>query len=220
MTPNSPFALRTTSLVALLSLALVSGCANMSERQKGTAQGAGIGAIGGAIISSATGGKAGTGAVIGGAIGAVAGNIWSKRMEDKRKAMEAATQGTGVEVTRTSDNRLQVNVPSDISFAVGRADLRPDLLPVLDKFAAGLDASMSVHVIGHTDNTGSDAINNPLSVDRASSVRSYLVSRGVPATRVSIEGRGERQPIADNNTEQGRARNRRVEIFLSDTQGG
>jgi outer membrane protein OmpA-like peptidoglycan-associated protein len=201
-------------------LALVSGCANMSERQQGTAQGAGIGAIAGAVISSATGGKAGTGAVIGGALGAVAGNVWSKRMEDKRKAMEAATQGTGVEVIRTADNRLQVNVPSDISFAVGRADLRSDLLPVLDKFAAGLDTSMTVHVIGHTDNTGSDAINDPLSVNRANSVKSYLVSRGVPSTRVTIEGRGERQPIADNATEQGRARNRRVEIFLSDQQAG
>jgi outer membrane protein OmpA-like peptidoglycan-associated protein len=220
MTSFTPPFLRSTSLLVLSSLALVSGCANMSERQKGTAQGAGIGAIAGAVIGSATGGKAGTGAVIGGALGAVAGNVWSKRMEDKRKAMEAATQGTGVEVTRTADNRLQVNVPSDISFAVGRADLRPDLLPVLDKFAAGLDTSMTVHVIGHTDNTGSDAINDPLSVNRANSVKSYLVSRGVPSTRVTIEGRGERQPIADNATEQGRARNRRVEIFLSDQQTG
>lgn len=214
------FAFRATSVAVMASLALVSGCANMSERQKGTAQGAGIGAIGGAILGSATGGKAGTGAVIGGAIGAVAGNIWSKRMEDKRKAMEAATQGTGVEVTRTADNRLQVNVPSDISFAVGRADLRPDLMPVLDKFAAGLDTNMTVHVIGHTDNTGSDAINDPLSVNRANSVKSYLLSRGVPSTRVTTEGRGEHQPIADNATEQGRARNRRVEIYLSDQQAG
>jgi outer membrane protein OmpA-like peptidoglycan-associated protein len=220
MSHLSPPFLRSTSVLVLTSLALVSGCANMSERQQGTAQGAGIGAIAGAVISSATGGKAGTGAVIGGALGAVAGNVWSKRMEDKRKAMEAATQGTGVEVIRTADNRLQVNVPSDISFAVGRADLRSDLLPVLDKFAAGLDTSMTVHVIGHTDNTGSDAINDPLSVNRANSVKSYLVSRGVPSTRVTIEGRGERQPIADNATEQGRARNRRVEIFLSDQQAG
>jgi outer membrane protein OmpA-like peptidoglycan-associated protein len=217
-TPFLP--LRHTSVLVLASLALITGCANMSERERGTAQGAGIGAIAGAVLGSATGGKAGTGAVIGGAVGAVAGNIWSKRMEDKRKAMEAATQGTGVEVTRTSDDRLRVNVPSDISFAVGRADLRPDLLPVLDKFAAGLDTSMTVHVIGHTDNTGSDAINDPLSISRANSVKNYLVGRGVAPSRVSTEGRGERQPIADNATEQGRARNRRVEIFLSDQQAG
>jgi outer membrane protein OmpA-like peptidoglycan-associated protein len=149
---------------------------------------------------------------------AVAGNIWSKRMEDKRKQMEAATQGTGVEVTRTADNRLQVNVPSDISFDVGRSALRPALHPVLDKFASGLDGSMKVMIVGHTDSTGSDAINDPLSVDRAASVRDYLVMRGVSPTRISIEGKGSHQPIADNSTAEGRARNRRVEIFLSEAQ--
>lgn len=209
--------LRGTGLALAVALAF-SGCAEMGPREKGTATGAAIGAIGGAVISSATGGKAGTGALIGGAVGAVAGNIWSKRMEDKRKQMEAATQGTGVEVTRTADNRLQVNVPSDISFDVGRSALRPALHPVLDKFASGLDGSMKVMIVGHTDSTGSDAINDPLSVDRAASVRDYLVMRGVSPTRISIEGKGSHQPIADNSTAEGRARNRRVEIFLSEVQ--
>jgi outer membrane protein OmpA-like peptidoglycan-associated protein len=209
--------LRGTGLALAVALAF-SGCAEMGPREKGTATGAAIGAIGGAVISSATGGKAGTGALIGGAVGAVAGNIWSKRMEDKRKQMEAATQGTGVEVTRTADNRLQVNVPSDISFDVGRSALRPALHPVLDKFASGLDGSMKVMIVGHTDSTGSDAINDPLSVDRAASVRDYLVMRGVSPTRISIEGKGSHQPIADNSTAEGRARNRRVEIFLSEAQ--
>lgn len=209
--------LRGTGLTLAVALAF-SGCAEMGPREKGTATGAAIGAIGGAVISSATGGKAGTGALIGGAVGAVAGNIWSKRMEDKRKQMEAATQGTGVEVTRTADNRLQVNVPSDISFDVGRSALRPALHPVLDKFASGLDGSMKVMIVGHTDSTGSDAINDPLSVDRAASVRDYLVMRGVSPTRISIEGKGSHQPIADNSTAEGRARNRRVEIFLSEAQ--
>lgn len=220
MTQNlsrSQRALRGTGLALAVALTF-SGCAEMGPREKGTATGAAIGAIGGAVISSATGGKAGTGALIGGAVGAVAGNIWSKRMEDKRKQMEAATQGTGVEVSRTADNRLQVNVPSDISFDVGRSALRPALHPVLDKFASGLDSSMKVMIIGHTDSTGSDAINDPLSVDRAASVRDYLVMRGVSPTRISIEGKGSHQPIADNATVDGRARNRRVEIFLSEAQ--
>ncbi|WP_435526398.1 OmpA family protein [Ideonella oryzae] len=215
--PRSPRLMRGTGVALAVALAF-SGCAEMGAREKGTATGAAIGAIGGAVISSATGGKAGTGALIGGAVGAVAGNIWSKRMEDKRKQMEAATQGTGVEVSRTADNRLQVNVPSDISFDVGRSALRPALHPVLDKFASGLDSSMKVMVIGHTDSTGSDAINDPLSVDRAASVRDYLVMRGVSPTRISIEGKGSHQPIADNATVDGRARNRRVEIFLSEAQ--
>ncbi|MFZ2989952.1 OmpA family protein [Ideonella sp.] len=198
----------------------LAGCANMGARERGTAQGAALGAAGGAVISAATGGKAGTGALIGGAVGAIAGNIWSHKMEDKRKAMEAATKGTGVEVTRTQDNQLQVNVPSDISFDVGRATIKPELRPVLDHFAAGLDGTMQVRIVGHTDSTGSDAINNPLSVDRAESVKSYLADRGVKSGRITTDGRGSRQPVADNGSEAGRARNRRVEIFLSEPQTG
>ena len=193
---------------------LVSACANMSEREQGTAKGAGIGAVAGAIIGSATGGKAGTGAVVGGAIGAVAGNLWSKRMEDKRAAMEQATRGTGIDVARTANNELKVNVPSDFSFDVGRSAIKPDMRPVLDQFAQGLDPNMRVRIVGHTDSTGSDAINNPLSVDRAQSVRDYLGARGVAVTRIETTGRGSHEPVADNATDAGRAQNRRVEIFL------
>lgn len=203
------------ALVATVAAALLlGGCANMSERQKGTAVGAGIGAGVGAVIGKTTGGKAGTGAVVGGAIGAVAGNLWSKRMEDKRREMEQATAGTGVTVARTDDNQLRVNLPGDISFDSGRSNIRPDMAPILSKFAQGLDGSMNVQITGHTDSQGSDAINNPLSKDRADAVRDYLVAQGVPATRISTVGRGEHQPIADNTTAEGRAKNRRVEIFL------
>lgn len=203
-----------TLVVSLLAALAATGCANMSERQKGTAGGATIGAVAGAVLAKATGGKAGTGAVVGGAVGAVAGNLWSKRMEDKRKAMEQATQGTGIEVARTADNELKVNIPSDFSFGVGRADVKPEMRPVLDQFAQGLDPSMHVRVIGHTDSTGSDTVNNPLSVDRAQSVRSYLVNKGVAGNRIDTDGKGSYLPVADNNTTAGRARNRRVEIFL------
>ncbi|WP_128000207.1 OmpA family protein [Piscinibacter defluvii] len=205
--------LRPITSVALAA-ALLTGCANMSERQKGTAIGAGVGAGVGAVLSSATGGKAGTGAVVGGAIGAVAGNLWSKRMEEKRAAMQQATQGTGIDVSRTADNQLKVNVPSDFSFDVGRAAIKPAMRPVLDQFAAGLDPAMRVRIVGHTDSTGSDAINNPLSIERAQSVRDYLATRGVVPARVETEGRGSHEPVADNASEAGRAQNRRVEIFL------
>jgi outer membrane protein OmpA-like peptidoglycan-associated protein len=207
------------ALLALTVLAAaLSGCADMSARQKGTATGAGIGAIGGAVLASATGGKAGTGAVVGGAIGAVAGNLWSKRMEDKRKAMEAATKGTGIDVVRTADDRLKVNVPADFSFDVGRAEVKPTMSPVLDKLAQGLDANMQLQVIGHTDSSGSDAVNNPLSLQRAEAVREHLTRRGVAVGRIAVEGRGEREPVADNGSAAGRAQNRRVEIYLRDTQ--
>lgn len=201
--------------LAAASLLLV-GCETMSERQKGTAAGAGIGAVTGAVLSSATGGRAGTGAVVGGAIGAVAGNIWSKKQEERRAAMEQATKGTGVEVSRTNDNQLKLNIPNEVSFNVGSAAVRPAMRNVLDPFANSLrdDANARISIIGHTDSTGSEATNNALSVERAQSVRDYLVGRGVPATRIETAGRGEREPIADNSTAEGRAKNRRVEIFL------
>ena len=210
------------SIAAIAGVLALSGCADMSPTQRGTATGAGIGAGLGGIIGAATGGGGGGralgGAAIGGAIGAVAGNIWSNRMENQKRAMEQATQGTGVQVTQTADNRLKLEIPSDISFDTGRADIKPEMRPVLDRFASTLveNPATTVTIVGHTDNTGSDAINNPLSVNRAQSARDYLVSRGVASSRISIDGRGSREPIADNSTEAGRARNRRIDIFLAE----
>jgi len=209
---RSPLAI---ALLAASALA-ASGCADMSERQKGTAVGAGVGAGVGAAVGSVTGGRAGTGALIGGALGAVAGNLWSKRQEDRRVAMEQATRGTNVEVTRTADNQLKINVPNDISFDTGSAAIKPELRAVLDPFANSLqgDPAALVTIVGHTDSTGSNELNQRLSIERANSVRDYIVVRGVSAARVSTAGRGELEPVADNSTESGRARNRRVEIFL------
>ena len=205
---------RSAALSILATVVALAGCESMSEREKGTAQGAAIGAAAGALIGAATGGSAGQSAVIGGVVGAVAGNLWSKNMEDKRKAMEAATAGTGIEVARTQDNQLQVNVPSDLSFDIGRADIKPALRPVLDQFAQGLDPKMRVRIVGHTDSTGNDAINDPLSVQRATSVRNYLSNRGVDPARTEVQGRGSREPVADNTTPEGRAQNRRVAIVV------
>jgi len=194
----------------------LAGCESMSETQKGTAGGAAIGAVGGAVISAATGGKAGTGAVIGGAVGAVAGNLWSKKQEERRKQMEQASAGTGLDVSRTADNQLKINVPSDVSFDINSAAIKPQLRGVLDSFASSLqgDPTAEVTIIGHTDSTGTPAINNPLSLARAQSVRDYLGNRGVNTSRVQTSGRGDREPVASNSSEAGRAQNRRVEIFV------
>jgi outer membrane protein OmpA-like peptidoglycan-associated protein len=206
--------------LALATLAcasvFITGCESVTPTQKGTAVGAGGGAVAGAVISRATGGSAGTGAVVGGAIGAVVGNIWSKKQEERKAALEQSTRGTGVEVSRTADNQLKLNVPNDISFDVNRANIRPELRNVLDSFAGSLqgDPNVRVSIVGHTDSTGNDATNNPLSLERAQSVRDYLSSRGVSSSRIDTAGRGEREPIADNGSEAGRARNRRVEIYL------
>ena len=99
----------------------ISGCAdmNLSDTQRRSAMGAGVGALGGAVLSSATGGKAGTGAVLGAGVGALGTYIWSQNMEKQKREMEQATQGTGIGVTQTQDNQLKLDIPSDISFDTG-----------------------------------------------------------------------------------------------------
>jgi len=206
-----------------LAMAGLSGCATMTETQRDTAVGAGIGAVTGAVIGRATaGGNRGrstaTGAAVGAALGAAGGYLWSQNMQQQRAAMEQATAGTGIGVSQTADNQLKVQIPSDLSFDVGRFDIKPNMRPVLDNLASTLNQHpvTTVSIIGHTDSTGSDAVNNPLSVNRAAAVRDYLVMRGVSAQRISIDGRGSYQPIADNATAAGRAMNRRVEIFIAE----
>ena len=203
-------------------IVLATGCASMDDTQRRTATGAGIGALAGAVIGSATGGSAGTGAVVGAGVGALGTYIWSQNMERQKRDMERATQGTGIAVTQTADNQLMLNIPSDISFAVGRSDIQPNFAPVLDQFAEGLrnNPYTDVRIVGHTDSTGSDAINNPLSMDRAASTRNYLTARGVDGRRIAIDGMGERHPIATNDIAEGRARNRRVEIFVGERPRG
>jgi len=203
------------SLVIAMSAAAmaVAGCADMSQTQKGTAVGAGVGALAGAAIGGNT-----RSAAVGGLLGAAGGYVWSRHMQDKKVAMERATMGSGVQVSQTSDNQLKLNIPSDVSFDTGRADIKPNMRPILDQFANGLSnqPNTEVRIIGHTDNTGSDAVNDPLSVQRAQATKQYLAARGVDPNRVVIAGRGEREPVASNNTEAGRAQNRRVEIFLGE----
>ena len=209
-----------TGVAAVVILA--TGCAEMSDTQRRTATGAGVGALAGAVLSSATGGRAGTGAVVGAGVGALGTYIWSQNMERQKREMEQATQGTGIAVTQTQDNQLKLDIPSDISFAVGRSDIQSNFAPVLDRFAEGLrnNPNTDVRIIGHTDNTGSDAVNNPLSLERAASTRNYLTGRGIDGRRISIEGMGERQPIATNDTAEGRSRNRRVEIYVGERPRG
>ena len=207
------------SIAAVLAL---SGCANMSETERGTAKGAGIGAGLGAVIGGVGGGSKNIagGAAIGGLLGAVAGNVWSNKMENQKRSMQQATQGTGVQVTQTADNRLKLEIPSDISFDTGRSDINSSFRPILDRFATGLvdNQAATVTIVGHTDSTGSDAVNNPLSFDRASRTRDYLASRGVAPQRINVDGRGSHEPIASNANESGRARNRRVEIYVAEQQ--
>jgi outer membrane protein OmpA-like peptidoglycan-associated protein len=205
-----------------MALAL-SGCANMSETQRDTGMGAAIGAVAGGLIGAATAGgnkgkSAATGAAIGAALGAGGGYLWSQNMQKQRAEMEQATAGTGIGISQTSDNQLKVDIPADVSFDVGRHAIKPNMRPVLDRLASTLNQHpvTTVTIIGHTDSTGSDSVNDPLSINRAASTRDYLVQRGVSAQRIAVDGRGSRQPVADNTTAAGRAMNRRVEIFIAE----
>ena len=206
-----------------LAMGGLSGCANMNETQRDTGMGAAIGAVAGGLIGAATAGgnkgkSAATGAAVGAALGAGGGYLWSQNMQKQRAEMEQATAGTGIGISQTTDNQLKVDIPADVSFDVGRYAIKPNMRPVLDRLAATLNQHpvTTVTIIGHTDSTGSDAVNDPLSVNRAASTRDYLVQRGVSAQRIAVDGRGSRQPVADNSTASGRAMNRRVEIFIAE----
>jgi len=210
-------AARLAACAAALML-LLGGCASSSYDPNPTRDTA-IGAAAGAAVGAAVHGSNRThGALAGAAVGALGSYIWSSQMAKQKQQMETATRGTGVQVTQTADNQLKLEVPSDISFATGSARIAPALDPILDRFAQTLleNPRTTVRIVGHTDSTGSDAINDPLSVNRASSVRNHLAARGVAGDRIAIDGRGSREPIADNATEAGRARNRRVDIFVGE----
>lgn len=200
-------------LALVASSVALGGCANMTETQRNAAIGAGLGSLAGVALGDSKGA-----AVIGAGVGALGGYAWTKHMADKKAAMEQATAGTGVAVTQTADNQLKLNIPSDISFDSGRYDIKPQLRPILDQFASGLNnqPNTEIRIVGHTDSTGSDSVNNPLSISRAASARDHLVAAGVDGRRIQIEGRGSREPVADNQTEAGREKNRRIEIFLAE----
>jgi outer membrane protein OmpA-like peptidoglycan-associated protein len=211
-------AFRVSLLAACVASFGLAGCAGMDPGMDGTTQhrtavGAGLGALAGALIGGDV-----TGALIGAGVGGAGGYVWSRQMDQKRIAMERATMGSGVSVTRMGDDQLRLDVPSDVSFDTGRADIKPNMRPILDQFANGLSSqpNTEVRIVGHTDSTGSDDLNNRLSLERAQATKNYLVERGVRPGQIQVAGRGEHEPVADNTTDSGRARNRRVEVFLGE----
>ncbi|MDG2521350.1 OmpA family protein [Caulobacter segnis] len=190
-----------------------------TPRRNNTGTGAIAGALGGALLGYLTNTNSGEqgrkNALIGAGVGALAGAGIGQYMDRQQRALEQQLSGSGVGVRRDRDNLILV-MPSDVTFATNQSNLDSRFLPVLDDVASVLrqyDRSM-VDVIGHTDSSGGDAINQPLSERRASSVASYLIDRGVMRERLYVEGVSSRQPVADNGTPDGRARNRRVEILI------
>lgn len=197
---------------------LLSGCTTnpytgQPEAAK-TGVGAGLGAAGGALLGQAIGHNT-TATLIGAGIGAVAGGAIGNHMDRQAAALRQQLQGTGVSVT-LNGNDIQLNMPSDITFTVNQADIKPQFYSVLNSVALVLKEYKGtiVNVAGYTDNTGSDQHNLQLSQQRAQNVASYLTSQGVAGNRFSAVGYGKANPIASNSTEAGRAKNRRVVITL------
>lgn len=214
--------------VGLTALAL-SGCmttdpytgqSRVSNTTGGALIGAGGGAIGGAIIGAAVGGDPRIGALIGAGVGGLTGGAIGNYMDQQEAELRAQLQGTGVSVTRVGDN-IVLNMPSNITFDVGKSDVKPQFRTTLTSVALVLKKfnRTIVDVYGHTDSTGSEESNLKLSQDRALAVANIVAANGVDSRRFYIDGRGEGQPVASNTTEAGRAQNRRVEIQIAPLRG-
>lgn len=211
--------MRKTLILGAASVMLIAGCATNPYQgdHARTATGATIGAVGGAVLGRAVSGSGDRtqGALIGAAVGATVGGLIGRQMDQQEAELRRQMEGTGVEVQREGDT-IRLQAPENITFDTNRADVRPQFQPVLDQVANSLSQypDTLLRVEGHTDSVGSAAYNQTLSENRALSVRSYLVQRGIPANRIEAYGYGMTRPIADNSTPEGRAQNRRVEMLI------
>jgi len=209
----------TMTVAALLALAGTTAACTTDpvtgeRRISRAAIGGAGGAVGGYLLGDLLGGRNDrTERIVGAGIGAIAGAGVGAYMDRQQRELRERTAGTGVDVRREGDN-LVLNMPAGITFATNQASIQPQFRQTLDQVAQTLGEynQTYIDVYGHTDSTGGDAINQPLSERRAQSVADYLGSRGVQSARIATRGFGSTQPIASNDTEAGRQENRRVEI--------
>jgi len=194
------------------------GAPSSSEGYDKTRRNAAIGAAVGAVAGLLSGDDATERrqhAMVGAGVGAIAGRSHGAYQGRPEKARPQRMAGQAVEHVRQGDN-ITLNMPNNITFGFDRSDLQPQFKPVLDNVAATLREynQTVVEVAGHTDSVGTDAYNQTLSVQRSTTVANYLMAKGLMRERFIVTGAGESRPVASNDTEEGRARNRRVEITL------
>lgn len=205
-----------TTVIATAVLITV-GCAVDDPNRRAKA-GAAIGALAGGVLGNQTSSKNGkyVGAAVGALTGAAVGNYMDKqqRRMEQQLAQEQANQE--ISVTRIDEETLKVNVSSEVSFDVNQASIKANFRDSLNKVANVISEydKTAIHVVGHTDSTGSNSYNQQLSEKRAGSVARYLSQNGIQRDRMRMAGRGEDRPVADNNSSAGRSENRRVEIYL------
>jgi outer membrane protein OmpA-like peptidoglycan-associated protein len=202
----------------LLASLAVSGCVTDPETGNRRISKAAIGGVGGAVggylLGDLLGGRNDrTEKIVGAGIGAIAGAGVGAYMDAQEKKMRERTAGTGVDVVRQGDELL-LRMPSGITFATDQSTIQPRFQPTLDQVAATLAEypRTMIDVLGHTDSDGAEGYNQALSERRAQSVASFLTGRGVATVRIATIGYGETRPIATNETAEGKAQNRRVEI--------
>ena len=209
-----------TSAVLMSGLLATTACVTDPTTGNRRISKAAIGGVGGAaaglLLGDILGGKNDrTEKIVGAGIGAIAGAGIGAYMDAQEKKLRAQTAGTDVQVTRDGDNLL-LNMPSGVTFATNQSAIQPQFRTTLDQVAQTLASyeKTYIDVYGHTDSTGNDSINVPLSQNRARSVADYLTTKGVQSARIATQGFGASQPIADNNTIAGKQANRRVEIKI------
>lgn len=200
----------------MICVALILGGCGASNTAKGSAIGGGGGAAVGAGIGALLGGGKGAawGAGIGALLGGTAGALIGNKMDKQKKELE---QIKDAQVESVNDGQaIKVTFDSGILFATNSSTLNQASKNSLTQFANSLKSNpdTNVHIYGHTDSTGNDKINIPLSNERASSVGKFLSGQGISTARMSAEGLGSSQPIADNGTITGRQQNRRVEVYI------
>lgn len=206
--------------VGIVVACLTAGCTTVNpytqEKQTSKAvKGAGIGAAAGAVVGLLTKGDKLENALIGAGVGALAGGGVGYYMDVQEAKLRQRLEGTGVSVTRVGDN-ITLNMPSSITFGLNSSDLNAQFYSALDGVSMVLKEynKTVIEVAGHTDSSGSDQYNQQLSQRRASSVAGYLSSHGVDSQRLLTVGAGEAHPIASNDSDAGRAQNRRVEMTI------
>lgn len=208
-------------LSVLCALSFLSACAidpyTGESKVSKTAWGTGIGAAAGAGIGALVGGE--KGALIGAGVGAASGAGVGGYMDLQARKLRQELEGTGVRVAKNGNNIVLI-MPGNITFDTNKANIKSNFKPVLDSVAKVINEfdQTKVQVTGYTDNTGTAAINNQLSAERANSVATYLRLRGVANARIYASGLGSSNPIASNATAAGREQNRRVEISLINMQ--
>lgn len=206
-------------LVAVLATSMLLGSCGLSNSVKG----AGIGAAAGGLLGAGIGriaGNTGVGAAIGAVVGGAAGTLIGNKMDKQKKALEEQLAREAKIESVNNGQAIKVTFDSGILFATGKATLSESSRTSLRKLASNLaqNPQTNIQIIGHTDNTGSDRVNDPLSVNRAKSVYEYLIGQGVVNSRMEYAGKGSKDPVADNATAAGRQENRRVEIYILASQ--